>query len=361
MDELRGRLHLTRWGARPSEGSPQEGEQPAPADPARLRAAEAIARARFAAVLGAGGAESLLAVRRPGGSPVLGTHRLVRAGLRLTELDAGQADAVGEELSAANPTLAAYLALLLATGRSRRTTARFLAAVQTHRNDARWLHNHLSVLGGNVGPATFSDDDGARLRLRAQSPAHGGAVVMILLRVLVDPAFALWLTIGTRLDEGRDEDGLPFEQRFRAQQDAVAAAVNRRVLGPAPWPRFLGAPPWALTRFINRFTGLTGGRFAWVPLADAAANRRIVALEAAAAAAAAGLPVPLYLGGPADGGVFLILGVVPPAPGGAALLRCYDPAAGQVVDVGMAALKAGDAGLDGFDRLDGLMLPQLML
>jgi hypothetical protein len=359
MSEVRGRLHRVRSAG--SHSASRDVDPLSPADPAALAAAEVIAHERFEAVLGSGGVDSLLAVRRPGGAPVLGVHRLVRAAGRLAALAPEQMETAGVELSAASPTLAAYLVLLLAAGRSQHTIARLVHGVQAHRRDARWLHNHLSVLGGNVGPAVFSDDDGARLRLRQQSPAHGGAAVLILMRVLLDPAFALWLTAGTRLEDDREDDGMPFEQRFRAQQDAVAAATNRRALGPAPWPRFLGSPPGALARFLNQFTGLTGARFAWVELAEAPAERRIAALDAAAAAAAAGLPVPLFLGGHADRAVVLVLGGPPLGPAAGAALRCYDPAGGLVLDVPRAQLDVGQVGIAGFDRLEGVVAPRLAL
>jgi hypothetical protein len=177
------------------------------------------------------------------------------------------------------------------------------------------------------------------------------------MRVLLDPAFALWLTTGIRLEQDRAEDGLPFEQRFRAQQDAVSVAVNRRGVGPAPRPRFLGAPPGALVKFVNRFTGLTGGRFAWVPLDEASRDRRVTALDAAAAAASAGLPVPVVLEGSGDRAVMLAIWA--PDPSGA--LRCYDPAAGLVVDVARSELDAGRVGIAGLERLDGVVLPELLL
>jgi hypothetical protein len=359
MHDVRGMLHRVRPHARP--GDPLAEAEPidplAPADPAGLAAAEEIARTRFDKVLGSGAVDSLLAVCRPGGAPVLGTHRLVRAGQRLDELDPAEAARVEMILTGANPPLAAYLTLLLAAGRSLTAMERLADSVQAYRRDFRWLHHHLGVLDGNLGPAEFIDDDGARLRLRQQSPGHGGAAAVILMRVLLDPAFALWLTTGTRLEEDQEEDDLPFEQRFRAQQDAVSVAVNRRGVGPAPRPRFLGAPPAAVGKFLNRFTGLTGGRFSWIPLAEASRERRATALDAAAAAASAGLPVPMVVEGSGDRSIMLAIW----APDPAAALRCYDPAAGSVIDVARADLDAGRLGIGGADRLEGLVIPELTL
>lgn len=359
MHEVRGMLHRVRPHARDADSpvDPVEIDPLVPVDPIALAQAEELARTRFDKVLGTGGVDSLLAVCRPGGAPVLSTHRLVRAGHRLDELAPEEVQRAEMLLTGANPALAAYLTLLLAAGRGLATVERLAASVQAYRRDFRWLHHHLGVLGGNLGPAEFIDDDGARLRLRQQSPGHGGAAAVILMRVLLDPAFALWLTTGIRLEEDEAEDDLPFEQRFRAQQDAVSAAINRRGVGPAPRPRFLPAPPAGLAKFVNRFTGLTGGRFAWVPLDDSSPERRVAALDATAAAASAGLPVPVLFEGSGDRAVMLATW----APDPAAALRCYDPAAGLVVDVARADLDAGRVGIAGLERLEGVVLPELVL
>jgi len=326
------------------------------ADPDALAAAEQTARDQFAGLLGAGGVDSLLAVRRPGGAPVVGMHRLIRAGLQLAEQDASTADRIELTLSGANPPLAAYLTLLLGAGRSPATLDRLADAVAPHRRDFRWLHHHLAVLDGDTGPAVFIDDDGAKLRLRQNSPAHSGAAAVILMRVLLDPAFALWLTTGFRMHDDREPDGLPFGERFRAQQDAVAAAVNRRVVGVAPWPRFLGSSPPALARFINRFTRLTGGHFEWVSWADLPSERRDATLDEAATAANLGLPVPLVLGGATDRQVLLVM-----CGPGIDALRCFDPAAGMVIDLVTESLLAGHAAGPGLERVEGVVLPSLLL
>jgi hypothetical protein len=359
MQDVRGMLHRVRPHARDADSpaDPVQDDPLAPADPIALAQAEEIARTRFDKVLGTGAVDSLLAVCRPGGAPVLGTHRLVRAGHRLDELAPEEAERAEGILTGANPALAAYLTLLLAAGRNLDTVERLAASVQDHRRDFRWLHHHLGVLGGNLGPAEFSDDDGARLRLRQQSAGHGGAAAVILMRVLLDPAFALWLTTGIHLEEDEAEDDLPFEQRFRAQQDAVSVAINRRGVGPAPRPRFLAAPPGALAKFVNRFTGLTGGRFAWVPLEASSRDRLVSALDATAVAASAGLPVPVVFEGSGDRAVMLAIW----APDPSAALRCYDPAAGLVVDVARCDLDAGRVGIAGLDRLEGVVLPELQL
>jgi hypothetical protein len=309
---------------------------------------------------GAFGAESLAAlqsVHRPGGAPVVAGARLALAADRLAAMPDEERAAVSALIGGAHPALGAYLTQTLATGRGATAVGRLADRVSVHRRDVGWLHHHLGVLGGVAGPATFTDDDGARLRLRQQASAMAGATAVVLMRVLLDPAFALWLTTGTHLDPDREPDGWAFEQRFRSQQNKVHSAINRQATGPMAWPRFLGTPPTALARFVNRFSDLTGYRFGWVDLDDTDAERKNAALTVLRAALVAGVPVPVYLGRPADRHVVLALPgpVTDPPP---EHIRVYDPAAGVVLDVAAAAWAAGDAGVKGWERLEGVVLPR---
>jgi hypothetical protein len=203
------------------------------------------------------------AVTTPAGRPILPGLRLPRAAAEVTALDAPSRERFLARFSGAPPAFAAYLLGTVATGRGIDLVDALADAVTGHRRDARWLHRHLGLIDGAPGPATFDDDDGARLRLRQFSPVMSGPASLIVLRALADPAYSLWLTTGAHADAARPPDGLPFEYRFREQQSRVHDAIARRALGPAPWPPFLGLPPWALARFVNRFTVLAGARFGW--------------------------------------------------------------------------------------------------
>jgi hypothetical protein len=311
----------------------------------------------LAAAFGADALAALQSVPRPGGSPVVAGARLALAAERLLALDEGERAALSQVISSAHPALGAYLTQTLAAGRGAVAVSRLADRVGVHRRDVGWLHHHLGVLGGIPGPATFTDDDGARLRLRQQASAVAGATAVVLMRALLDPAYGLWLTAGIHLEPDREPDGWAFEQRFRAQQNAVHSAISRQVVGPMAWPRFLGTPPTALARFINRFAGLTGYRFGWVALDDVGDERKNAALAVLSAALMAGVPVPVYLGRPADRHVVLAL------PGPATdpppeHLRVYDPAAGAVLDVAASSWAAGAAGVSGWERLEGVVVPR---
>jgi hypothetical protein len=300
---------------------------------------------------------ALQAVLRPGGAPVVPGARLALAADRLIAFSESERVAVSAQIGNAHPALGAYLTLTLATGRGAAAVDRLADRVSVHRRDVGWLHHHLGVLSGIPGPATFTDDDGARLRLRQQASAMAGATAVVLMRVLLDPAFGLWLTTGIHLEPDREPDGWAFEQRFRSQQNKVHAAINRQGVGPMAWPRFLGTPPTALARFVNRFGDLTGYRFGWVDLDGADDERKNAALSVLRAALVAGVPVPVYLARPADRHVVLALPgpAIDPLP---EHVRVYDPAAGVVLDVAAQAWAAGAAGVTGWERLEGVVLPR---
>lgn len=292
-----------------------------------------------------------VAVRRPGGSRVLTGPRLERAAAAFAAADPAERAALAAAMTAAAPALGAYLLQLLATGRGLPTAQGLATVTRPHRHDVGWLHRHLGLLDGATGPATFLDDDGARLRLRQLSPTTCGPAAVIIMRALVDPAYALWLTTGAHVAPDREPDSLPFEQRFRNQQTRVHAALTRRAVGPVPWPRLLGVPPWSLARFLNRFTSLSGARFGWalVDPGDPAAVRG--ALGAVGRGRGLGLPVPLYLGRHTERHVVLGLDLT------ADHLRLYDPAGGQVVDVARTDVVAGRVGVAGWNHVESVLVP----
>lgn len=345
----------TALGAGPLDaalGAPDEDAPPAPAvsDTAQGRAREDLAR-----VVGEPGLEAALEVRRADGRAVLVPYRLVLAADRLTTSGPGDRETIAKALGGATPTMTAYLLALLATGRGAAAVQGLATTAAAHARDPQWLHRHLGVLSGLAGPATFVDDDGAPLRLRQSGPTTCGPTCAILLRVLLDPAYALWLTTGDHLEPERSGDGLPFEQRFRSQQQAVHESLTRRAIGPAPWPRALGSPPWALAGFLNRFTGLTGGHFGWVPVDGDNPVQLRRCLDAVLRGVSAGIPVPVYVGRHIDRHVVLAIGTRPEA------VVVYDPAAGAILDVPLADWAAGRVGIAGWDHLESVVVPRLLV
>ncbi len=363
MPELWTMVHRVKSGLRRGQ-APGAGpldaalgvlDEAGPAAPAVSDVGLDRARTALAALVGASAFEAVEEIRRADGRPVLLPYRLVLAADRLATSEAEGRETVAKVMSGAGPTLTAYLLSMLATGRGPDAVEALATAVAGHARDANWLHRHLGVLGGEAGPATFVDDDGSALRLRQLGPTTCGPTCAILLRVLLDPAYALWLTSGDHLQPERSGDGLPFEQRFRSQQHAVHEALTRRALGPAPWPRALGSPPWALAAFLNRFTGLTGGSFGWVPVDGDNRVHLRRCLDAVLRGVSAGIPVPVYVGRHVDRHVVLAIGSRPDA------VVVYDPAAGAVIEVPLADWEIGRVGIAGWDHLESVVVPRLLV
>lgn len=341
-------------GLRRGRASADElGEWLAASDPGIDALQVGSAEQAWADLVGAEALARIRAVRRPSGAIVLPDHRLIRAAARITDPDLPRRDELGAVVADAGATLGAYLLLLAATGRSPETVLRLAKHAGVHRREPSWLHRHLGMLDSSLGPATYTDDDGAALRLRQQNSNTNHATAVVLMRVRLDPAFALWLTTGTPVDEDREPDWLPFEQRFRAQQQAVAARIAKA--GSGGLGRFLGGPAAsALPQFVNRFTRLTGARFAWFALTDLEASRRADAFAVLAGGVRAGVPVPLVLNRDGDRTMVLVLHAE-----SATRLLAYDPAAGAIVALDAAELARRPAEGDD-DQVDGALLPRLL-
>lgn len=203
-----------------------------------------------------------------------------------------------------------------------------------------------------VAPVTLRD--GTRVRQSTQTGC--GPTALLMLAATGDPALATWLETG-ELPAGHRPPEVPADavdeadtaRRLRAAQDHVQAAVTHRALGPLPWPRSLGTPPWAAAR-LARFPGV---RYRSVAVDDSAPQAAHV-LAGVHAATMAGVPVPLYTGGDLRQGLaaavprHVVLAVPPPADtphrgrdaAGARVLHLFDPATGVVRQVRAADLLA---------------------
>jgi hypothetical protein len=318
-------------------------------DALRLHSAEEV----WADLVGADVMTALRAVRRPSGVMVLTDTRLVRAAGRLSDPDLPRRAELGAAIADSGATLGAYLVLLAATGRSLPTLLGLAKHAGLHRREPSWLHRHLGMLDCSLGPAAYTDDDGAALRLRQLNPGTNHATAIVLMRVRLDPAFALWLTTGVHAESDREPDLLPFEQRFRAQQQAVAARIAKA--GTGALGRILGAPlATSLPQFVNRFTQLTGARFAWFDLVGLDEDRRRDAFAVLTTGVRAGVPVPLALNRDGDRTMVLVL-----CAENAARLLAYDPAEGKVIALDVEELVRRPRG-GGDDPLEGALLPRLL-
>lgn len=311
------------------------------------------AQETWADLIGADILSALRAVRRPSGATVLTDARLVRAAARIGDPDLPQREELGAAIADSGATLGAYLMLLAATGRSLPTVLGLAKHAGVHRREPSWLHRHLGMIDGTLGPAAYTDDDGAALRLRQLNPSTNHATTIVLMRVRLDPAFALWLTTGVHVENDREPDWLPFEQRFRAQQQAVAARIAKT--GTGALGRILGAPlASSLPQFVNRFTQLTGARFAWFDLVDLDESRRRDAFAVLANGVRAGVPVPLALNRGGDRTMVLVL-----CAENAQRLLAYDPAEGKVIALDVDRLVRRPRPADD-DPLEGALLPRLI-
>ncbi|HLV04317.1 MAG TPA: hypothetical protein VKY79_07065 [Actinomycetaceae bacterium] len=185
-------------------------------------------------------------------------------------------------------------------------------------------------------------------RARQTDGTTCGSAVLVMLAATGDPALAQWLETGS-LPAGEHPPEVPQEPvtggaaaRFAAAQRTVQAATSRRGLGPLPWPRALGTPPWTAAR-VARFPGV---RYRVRPFDDASAQAPTL-LGLVEAAIRRGQPVPLYVGGDVRGGLshavprHVVLAVPPPRGAGLpGTLQLYEPAAGSVFAVRTADLLA---------------------
>jgi hypothetical protein len=184
-----------------------------------------------------------------------------------------------------------------------------------------------------------------------QSPTTCGSASLTVARMLVDPAFAAWITAGegARAVGGRLPAPGTETTRFAAYEQVVAARTNGLV-GPGgrlqlPWPRALGTPPWGARRELERGAAELGADYevTWVrPRSTTGLQQAYAALRHRVRA---GRPALLYVGNARlPRHVVLVL----PATDGHGL-DVYEPSAGQVVDLPEAAFVERRLAVAGWD------------
>ena len=208
-----------------------------------------------------------------------------------------------------------------------------------------------------------------------------GAASIAMMLMIGDPFVAGWVAVGRRGgwhlpeevlaaigDAGpgpdlRGPDGVgrglyTVTDRWEALQRVMHTRVTRHGLGPLPWPRAFGSPPWRLDN-VTKFAGL---RFRGV-LVDDARTDEVAALGTHLRAAVAdGIPVPLYVSGDSGRGldtaiprhVVLVVGL-----NGAAFL-VYEPSSGALHRLDLGALGHGPlAALGNWNRVNWAVLPRM--
>ena len=162
-----------------------------------------------------------------------------------------------------------------------------------------------------------------------QSGVTCGSACLTVARMLVNPAFARWITTGQgpRADA---PEGATEKERFAAYERVVMRRTNRLFAGGGrlnvPWPRALGTPPWGARKELEFGASKRGTEYEL----EVVRHRTRAGLRKAHArlieVVADGEPALLYIGNAVlPRHVTLVL------PGdGDRLLDVYDPATGRV-------------------------------
>jgi len=185
-----------------------------------------------------------------------------------------------------------------------------------------------------------------RERLAQPDQRSCGASVLVVARMLLDPAYAALVTTGRHPGTGFALPGT-VASRFRYEvlgmHERVTGVVDAAGHLQLPWPRAIGTPPWAVAHQLSATSGpglpavhyevhqvRTSGAEVYDDLVAATSGHR---------------PAALYVGNAwLPRHVALVLGEVQ------GRLRCYEPAAGAIVDVDRAAFATHRLGLAGWDR-----------
>lgn len=186
----------------------------------------------------------------------------------------------------------------------------------------------------------------AALRLRQRDGVTCGPAVAVVAGALLDPRYRTSLLApgaGTV-----DAAGLAW---FSGEQGRIHGQVNRI------WPRRLGTTPMGMARALSArsagqtvryrwriFGGLFGGLF----------GGRRDGLADVRQALAAGLPVPMLIGGLIPRHWVLLVS----CDERAATVQCYEPSSGAVLCLPLAALRAAAMSGPGFRRPFAFVVPR---
>lgn len=181
-----------------------------------------------------------------------------------------------------------------------------------------------------------------------QSPVTCGSACLTVARMLVNPAFARWITTGEG-PRGDAPAGATEQERFAAYERVVMARTNQLFAGGRrlnlPWPRALGTPPWGARKELEFGAARTGTTYELrmvrqlTPAGLRTAHARLLDVVSE------GEPALLYIGSATlPRHVTLVL------PGdGDRVLDVYDPATGRVTLLDESRFAGRALGLSGWD------------
>jgi hypothetical protein len=162
-----------------------------------------------------------------------------------------------------------------------------------------------------------------------QSPVTCGSACLTVARMLVNPAFARWISTGEG-PRGDAPGGATEQERFAAYERVVMSRTNGLFGGGrrlnVPWPHALGTPPWGARGELEFGASRRGTHYEVRPLRGHGTSGLRTAHARLLDVVADGEPALLYIGS-----AFLPRHVTLVLPGdGDRRLDVYDPASGQV-------------------------------
>lgn len=160
-------------------------------------------------------------------------------------------------------------------------------ALASTRLSRTWRRGRRPVAAAELG--IFGSGTGA-VRIGGMTAAQPddiscAATGLVLLNAAYDPALAAWLE--------RDP-----QVRLPEATAAMHRRATRATIGPLPWPRILGTPPWG----VARETRVPGVVYRHRPVDDTDDRLMDQVLDLIVSATTQQIPVPLYSGGDLRGG-----------------------------------------------------------
>lgn len=291
--------------------------------------------ARLGALVGLG-------ERRPEDEPATTEHLFERAFARAVDR-ASAADA--KALEVARDQMGDHRDVLyraVATGAPLSAVAALAAAWDGLDPEPR--HAIAAPIPHRPGPVVWG-----RVEARQVDETTCGAAVMGAMLMQGDPFMALWVMTGRTLADYLPPEALhvqaegfethSLDERWRALQRVLHARTTRSAVGPVPWPRSLGTPPWMVDD-RTRFAGL---RFEGSLVDDASPAALAPLLAHARRALGDGIPVPMFTSGDSRLGLSTVMPrhvVLLVADTGDGFL-VYEPSAGEVMPLADADLGPG--------------------
>lgn len=216
--------------------------------------------------------------------------------------------------------------------------AEFAAAIAGR--EPAWLRYHLRPLDpAESGPVRFRGNS-----ISQYDDTTCGSTVIMAARAVVDPLYALRLTMGGRPDSGVESDD-GFTRRLEAQEQRIHDETNRL------WPQRAGTPPWGISALLNQDPAALGAHHRWAAVVPAVAWPAGPVMKRALAAADEGYPVPILIGNLIPRHYVLLL------RHDAWGATFYEPAGGDLIDIATVDLERRDFSELGWPHLHGAILP----